>query len=215
MNKLLLWIAALLCALVVGFYLGRASLLMRKQNEKTELARSPAYSEAVDALKGLQSVTNSGLNYGNYAPRVLDAKVKVDKYLSTVKTHTDAKAATVGLAMQYYEIAAAAWNSKIAGSGSGYFEVGQVLRKSAALAECPTVQAIIANSDAVLKQRYYYTPSGKIARVPKENSTLEQAIKETQREQARQDDVNLKIGEDIGDHPNSLWACASTKLDTL
>jgi hypothetical protein len=39
-------------------------------------AQAPA-SDALDALKGLRSVTEVGLSYRDYAPRVLDAKVKV------------------------------------------------------------------------------------------------------------------------------------------
>ena len=42
----------------------------------------PPARDALDALRGLQSVVESGLTYRDYATRVLDAKVKVDRYLS-------------------------------------------------------------------------------------------------------------------------------------
>src|SRR5262249_891418 len=42
--------------------------------------------EALDALKALQSVTQSGISYRDYAPRVLDAKVKVDHYVASPVT---------------------------------------------------------------------------------------------------------------------------------
>ena len=40
------------------------------------------YFGVADALKALRSVTQSGIAYRDYAQRMLDAKVKVDRYLS-------------------------------------------------------------------------------------------------------------------------------------
>jgi hypothetical protein len=63
-------------------------------------ASSSATEAIIDALKGLQSVTNSGVSYRDYAPRVLDAKIKVDKYLSGGSAG-DAARPAIRLAMQY------------------------------------------------------------------------------------------------------------------
>src|SRR5712692_6783873 len=61
-------------ARVRAIYLGAAPTTAKADSTATD---------ALEALKALQSVTSSGVSYRDYAPRVLDAKVKVDKYLSS------------------------------------------------------------------------------------------------------------------------------------
>ena len=39
-------------------------------------------NDAVRILKGLQSAVNGSVNYGDFAPRVTDAKIRVDQLLS-------------------------------------------------------------------------------------------------------------------------------------
>src|SRR5450432_3453327 len=67
-----------------------------------------AYDHALDALSALQSVTSSGVTYMDYAKRVLDARIKVDKYMSSMPADRE----TFGAAMRYYELAAQLWNDQ-------------------------------------------------------------------------------------------------------
>jgi hypothetical protein len=61
------------------------------------------FQESMDTLKALRSITTTGISYRDYVPRVLDARVKVDRYLSSAMKEPAQKA--VGLAMRYYELA--------------------------------------------------------------------------------------------------------------
>jgi len=67
----------------------------------------------VDSLKALRSVVEAGIIYKDYATRVLDTKIKVDRYLQ-MPSHGDAKAkASVSEAMNYYLLASNVWPEKI------------------------------------------------------------------------------------------------------
>jgi len=71
-------------------------------------------SEALAALKALQSVTTSSPTYRNYAPRVTDTKIIIDRYLST-QGNGDAIDFRSALkdAMDYHVVASASWNKII------------------------------------------------------------------------------------------------------
>jgi len=68
--------------------------------------------DGLQALQGLRSVTEAGLNYVEYSRRILDGKVQVDRYVN-------AKAGDIELrkkmaeAMEFYLFAGDAWNAKI------------------------------------------------------------------------------------------------------
>ena len=67
----------------------------------------------MDSLKALRSVVEAGIVYKDYAARVLDTKIKVDRYLQ-MPSHGDAKAkASVSEAMNYYLLASNVWPEKI------------------------------------------------------------------------------------------------------
>ncbi len=51
-----------------------------RRGKLTEAERRVAL-EALQVLRGLQSITTAGVSYRDYAPRVLDAKVQLDRYL--------------------------------------------------------------------------------------------------------------------------------------
>jgi hypothetical protein len=69
---------------------------------------------ALTALKGLESVTKSGVNYAEYARRVLDAKVIVDRAFGSEAAPDQAAAQSrLQEAMQLYQFAASAWNTGI------------------------------------------------------------------------------------------------------
>lgn len=71
-----------------------------------------ASEEAFGALRGLESVTKTGVNYREYARRVLDAKVIVDRYLRSETGQTEVRS-KIQAAMQLYEFAAFVWNTDV------------------------------------------------------------------------------------------------------
>jgi hypothetical protein len=90
--------------------------------------------DAMDALKALRSVTQSGITFRDYAPRVLDARVKVDRYLSSVG---DAPTATaVRLAMEAYELATQAF------PGLERTSIGENLDPNL-LEKCPVIKKVV------------------------------------------------------------------------
>jgi hypothetical protein len=60
------------------------------------------FGEALDALKAVRSVTTSGVSYRDYAPRVLEAKIKIDKYLQSTKEPDQRSGLQLRSAMRYY-----------------------------------------------------------------------------------------------------------------
>ena len=75
-------------------------------------------AEAVEALSALRSVTQAGLTYRDYSPRVLDTKVKVDRYLTSSASGRSADLReNVEIAMRLYVFASEAWNAKIRNEG--------------------------------------------------------------------------------------------------
>jgi hypothetical protein len=70
-------------------------------------------NDALKVLKGLQSAVNGSVNYGDFAPRVTDAKVHVDQMLSDAP---DGPARTsLAEALGFYVYGSSAWNTRITG----------------------------------------------------------------------------------------------------
>jgi len=74
--------------------------------------------EAIDALQGLQSVTQAGVSYPEYSTRFLDAKVKVDHYLSFTEATRDAQQPQqrrdeIKTAILNYEFVYQGWGSEL------------------------------------------------------------------------------------------------------
>jgi hypothetical protein len=97
----------------------------------------PPARDALDALRGLQSVVESGLTYRDYATRVLDAKVKADRYLLSSPNDPPEHRKTIEIAMQEYELAGQSWN--LQGNESAY----RSLITPDLLERCPAVAKII------------------------------------------------------------------------
>jgi hypothetical protein len=81
------------------------------QKPASASATPPPFAEALDALRALRSVTESGITFRDYAPRVLDAKIKVDKYLSTSANDAAGLRSSIGLATREYELASRVWSA--------------------------------------------------------------------------------------------------------
>lgn len=85
---------------------------VREAKPRLSEAERRSAAEALQALKALQSVTVAGVNYREYSPRVLDAKILVDRYVQSDGGDAEAKR-NVQDAMNLYVFASSAWNTKI------------------------------------------------------------------------------------------------------
>jgi len=106
----------------------------------TLLAQAPA-TDALDALKGLKSVTEAGVNFRDYSSRVLDAKVKVDKYLADAPKDDPARP-QAETAMRLYVMAMQTWAMKIQRKGTAT-PIGEEILASPELSSCPAMQSLI------------------------------------------------------------------------
>jgi hypothetical protein len=96
--------------------------------------------EAMDALKALRSVTTTGIAYRDYTQRMLDAKVKVDKYLASPADDSPQLRGAIRVAMLEYELASQSW---LVGSSSSpiahadlWEPMGKIL-EDPEVAKCP------------------------------------------------------------------------------
>jgi hypothetical protein len=95
--------------------------------------------EALGALEGLRSVARTGVTYREYAPRVSEAQLVVDRYLQKEDGAPSIKGA-IADSFHFYALAGTAWNAGL--SRGNYATVGT----DAALARCAHAQRVIAES---------------------------------------------------------------------
>jgi hypothetical protein len=93
---------------------------------------------ALQSLKGLQSATTAGINYTSYAPRVTDAEIIVDRYLSEETSDLQAVKVPLKAAMQFYALAAKAWNYEVSGQLNFTLDGSSEL-----IAQCTVAQQVI------------------------------------------------------------------------
>jgi hypothetical protein len=79
----------------------------QKSNQAPEGAKN-----AIQALRALQSVLGSGVNYKEYRTRLGDTKIKVDQFLGDKSANPELKK-HMSSALGYYMAAALVWDSKI------------------------------------------------------------------------------------------------------
>jgi hypothetical protein len=108
--------------------------------------------DALRALKGLQSATAGGVIYRDYASRVTDAKIIVDRYLQDDKSDNDSVKAAIAGAMNYYTIATRAWSASFPGANS------EALMPDPAIHECVTAMKEIERRRKDLGQLYKDSP---------------------------------------------------------
>jgi len=158
-------------------------------------AQSSAARDALDALKALRSVTNSGIAYRDYSQRVLDAKVKVDRYLSSAANDADALRNAIRLSMSGYQLASLVWNLRFSSQRNGEAEwplkvtIARTLCGKLAISECPALRQWMDQVKADIAFNRY--PS----------DTLNSA--------STRDHI---IGDIAEDHPQVLWDWASAQL---
>lgn len=88
----------------------------------TSQTQPSARDDAMKSLRGLRSVTEGGVAYRDYATRMSDAKIVVDRYLAEAKNDTTVPA--IRLTMGFYAFAASAWNAKITKNREAIIELG-------------------------------------------------------------------------------------------
>jgi hypothetical protein len=91
----------------------------------TSLGQPSTASEALKALRALESVTRGGIGYRDYAPRVLDAKIKVDHYLQEPGRGDTAVREAIKTAMGLYVAVSSVWSAKI--TNRLYYDVDSVV----------------------------------------------------------------------------------------
>jgi hypothetical protein len=167
---------------------------------------SPA-DESMRALKGLQSITMSGVSLREYSPRVLDAKVKVDQYLSSPVAGDEKVRGAISVAMRYYELASNVWPLTITPLGRWTAEMlemdrrlGLVLREEKELATCPAIASVLKDADATNER---LVALAKIEAQKKPRSQDPSIIRG-----AQSDHVNPSLRL----RPQILWGCASSKI---
>lgn len=72
---------------------------------------------ALQSLQGLRSVAEAGISHQEYERRVLDAKIVVDRYLTTARPADRDLKEAIRLALVVYLAAADAWRRGLTGEG--------------------------------------------------------------------------------------------------
>jgi len=94
--------------------------------------------EAIRSLKALQSVTSGSVTYSEYASRVNDAKIVVDRYLEEAERDDGILRDAVKAAIGYYVLVSSLWNAKIASRG-GY----ETASENPLVKQCAPTQKVI------------------------------------------------------------------------
>jgi hypothetical protein len=180
--------------------LGKVQAIYFGAQKPTSASTSPPpFAEALDALRALRSVTESGVTFRDYAPRVLDAKVKVDRCQNSSAAGT----VPVRVAMREYELASRAWSARLAIGFSGtdaMAEVGKTLDQTPEISKCLAVRAVIEKVNQSEGHAGDLAESWGLERA----NTLAAMGWEFQRP--------ILIGLLMGQTPAILWSCASSQL---
>jgi len=160
---------------------------------QAQVSQESAARDALQALKALKSATDAGVSYRDYAPRVLDTKIKVDQFVqSPQETDTPSREA-IRVAMRFYELAAQAWNAKITPySASGSYNplaVGLLLEQDGEINACLEVKALIQERDQYFSKQRARGTQAQIAQVR-----------------------TSFLGSIAGQSPGRLFSCASEKI---
>lgn len=108
---------------------------------------SKAAREVLRVLKGLAAVTEAGVNYEKYSPRVLDAAVKINEFIEEHKDFNPEFKQHISDALGYYNAASSAWNATITQSESRFnVESDPYLKK------CKTLYNMVQTAHDELKK---------------------------------------------------------------
>jgi hypothetical protein len=115
-------------------------------------AQPVAFQEAMKSLRTVRSVTEGGARYDDYAPRALEAKIKVDEYLRAPERNDADIRGAVGASLRYYLLTSRVWNTMIANPDSTAREIAVLGVYKAAntrelnLESCPGIEEILSSA---------------------------------------------------------------------
>jgi hypothetical protein len=151
----------------------------------------------IDALRGLNSVVEVGVNFRDYSTRVLDAKVKVDKYLADAPKDDDART-KMQSTMRLYVLALQAWSARIQ-KEVGPVEIGEEIMASPEFSTCGDMPQLIEQAKS--KRPWYEETTVKLTEKQKA------AMRSTDRSTPASN-----LASELRDHPGTLWKCAAEIL---
>jgi hypothetical protein len=125
---------------VRAIYLGNAA-------KGREVSAPSTLRDALDALKALRSITESGVTFRDYTPRVLDAKVRVDRYLSSAGDSEVQQVAAIRFAMRAYELASRTWTANATRDPEGMVILMQGLAEDPEISRCDSVRNYMRNKN--------------------------------------------------------------------
>jgi len=111
-------------------------------------------NEAITALQALRSVSNSNPTYGAYSPRVIDAKIIVDRYLEKPQPDEVSVRAHLNDAMELYSLVSLAWGNRSPKTQQGFGILASLGNSRVLNEKCPD---IIASADAMSKHANHST----------------------------------------------------------
>lgn len=85
----------------------------------------------------LRSQKRRRVSYRDYAPRVLEAKIKIDRFLSAPGNSAMEMRKAVEIAMSEYELASQAWGSQLSNSVSAFDSIGTRIAENADISKSP------------------------------------------------------------------------------
>ena len=153
--------------------------------------------EALDTLKALRSVTGSGITLREYATRVLDARVKVDRYLSSPGSEGNGLRRSIRAAMLQYELAYRAWQANIEEWNMGLWKTMGETMQDPDVARCPAVRAVTVRVDNPRPQPLPTRSTRSATSSPPDRATT----------------LGLELTNIGGDSlAPGIWACASVQV---
>jgi hypothetical protein len=155
------------------------------------------FQEALDALKALRSVTNSGIAYRDYTQRVLDARVKVDRYLSSQGKAAVARR-PVRAAMLQYELVSYALNPE-------KVDFLSTMGKIAADPDITTCPVLKDLTDESLSKQQHFLKS-----ILRQTAEIKQKLAGSQHALDQSEDLGLTFLTKAA--PANIWPSASEQI---
>ena len=170
-------------AIYFGVAPAREATTQAPPQEVAPTRKAPS-QEAMDALKAIRSVTGSGIAYRDYSQKVLEAKVQVDRYISSSANDSVDLRNAIERAMRQYELASQAWSGAIAHTENELTAIGKILEANSEISKCSAIWSMIGQVDQSLDKNRPNWPEERAS----------------------------KIGVRVGVRPALLWTCASGQL---
>jgi hypothetical protein len=160
-------------------------------------AQSPTAKDALDSLHGLKSVTEAGINFIEYSSRVLDTKVKIDRYLAEAPKD-DKQRTAIDNAMNLYVIARGAWSASIREDPALLQTIGEMALRPTVSTACPFDKIMLeAAGRKGLDKSKFETMLREVKNLTGDKKAVS---------------VGFLLQTTIGAEPAPLWACANAQI---